>query len=166
LFRNRGKRLKGKGNQSISGNNPVNSTTIFFYISIPILSVLVLFLSYRLLENLGVFNDSNEASEPDQKKKTIQVEILNGCGVPGIADKFTDELRKKNFDVVHTGNYRSFNIDETIVISRTGNRESAEFLAKAIGIDETAVVTQINKEYFLHATLIMGKNYKQLFKNK
>ena len=140
----------------------INPTVLFLYISIIILTVLTIFLGYKLLSSLDVFNSSGEGNELVQKNRIIQLEILNGCGIAGIADKFTDELRKKNFDVVHTGNYRSFNIDESIVISRTHDTENAKLVAKALGIDETKIIMQANKDYFLDATLIIGKDYKQL----
>jgi len=155
--------LKGIHIEGNTNNNSVNPTKLFLSISIIILSALILFLGYRLLLNLDVFSNTGEENELVHENKIIQLEILNGCGVDGIADKFTDELRMKYFDVVHTGNYRSFNIDESIVISRTHDTENAKRIAEVLGIDETKIVMQANKDYFLDATLIIGNDYKQLF---
>jgi hypothetical protein len=79
---------------------------------------------------------------------------------------FTDSLRKKNIDVVNTGNYRSYNVDNSIVIDRRGNIINAEYVAEVIGVDNKQVIQQKNKNYFLDVTLIIGKDYKQLFQNK
>jgi len=47
----------------------------------------------------------------------------------------------------------------------TGNIINAEYLAEVIGIDNKQVIQQKNKNYFLDVTLIIGKDYKQLFQN-
>jgi len=154
--------LKGILIRKHTDNNFINPTGLFLYVSIIILSVLILFLGYRLLLSLDIISNAGKENERVQENKIIQLEILNSCGVDGIADKFTDELRMKYFDVVHTGNYRSFNIDESVVISRTHDTENAKRIAEALGINETKIVMQANKDYFLDATLIIGKDYKQL----
>ena len=141
------------------------STNLIFNISNLILVILILFLGYSLLNKLNVFGDNSEIKNVLKHKKNMQIEVLNGCGVDGVADMFTDSLRKKNIDVVNTGNYRSYNIDNSIVIDRTGIIINAEYLAEIIGIDNKQVIQQKNKNYFLDVTLIIGKDYKQLFKN-
>ena len=141
------------------------STFLFLNISNIILFILILFLGYSLLNKLNVFGDNSEIKNVVKHKKNMQIEVLNGCGVDGVADMFTDSLRKKNIDVVNTGNYRSYNIDNSIVIDRTGNIYNAEYVAEVIGIDSKQVIQQKNKNYFLDVTLIIGKDYKQLFQN-
>ena len=141
------------------------STNLFLIISNLILSILILFLGYSLLSKLKVFGENSEIDNLVKHKKNMQIEVLNGCGVDGVADMFTDSLRKKNFDVVNMGNYRSYYIDNSIVIDRTGNIINAEYLAEVIGINKKQVIQQKNKNYFLDVTLIIGKDYKQLFKN-
>ena len=141
------------------------STNLIFNISNLILAILILFLGYSLLNKLNVFGDNSEIKNVLKHKKNMQIEVLNGCGVDGVADMFTDSLRKKNIDVVNTGNYRSYNIDNSIVIDRTGDIINAEYVAEVIGVDNKQVIQQKNKNYFLDITLIIGKDYKQLFKN-
>jgi len=141
------------------------STNLFLTISNLILSFLILFLGYSLLSKLNLFGENSEIDHVVKHKKNMQIEVLNGCGVDGVADMFTDYLRTKNFDVVNTGNYRSYNIDNSIIIDRTGNIFNAEYLAEVIGIDNKQVIQQKNKNYFLDVTLIIGKDYKQFFKN-
>ncbi|MGD8306578.1 MAG: LytR C-terminal domain-containing protein [Ignavibacteria bacterium] len=137
----------------------------FINASLVILTLVILFLGYRLLDRFGAFNINDESGKLNQTEKIIQIEVLNGCGVDAIADKFTEMLRKENFDVVHTGNYRSFNIDESIIIDRAGNIKNARLLAGVIGMNDNRIINQVNKDYFLDVTLIIGKDYKQLFKN-
>ena len=70
--------------------------------------------------------------------------------------------RNQNFDVVQVGNYISNNIDETMIIDRIGNRANAEKLADVLGVHKKNIIQQLNKDYFLDATLIIGKDYNKL----
>ncbi|GBD86275.1 hypothetical protein BMS3Abin03_00189 [bacterium BMS3Abin03] len=150
-----------------SKKNNSSHSDLFLNISILILSVLVIFLAYSLVRNLNnVFYSSPGDKNNKTETKIIQVEVLNGCGVNGIADRFTEYLRVENFDVVNIGNYRSFDVDNSIVIDRTGEIENAKRVAKVLGIDSTRVIQQINDDYFLDVTLIIGKDFNQLSFNK
>ena len=151
--------VKAKKNPNPSYTNP------FLNITILILSVVVLYLGYSILINLKVFESQPQNEILEKHTQIIQVEVLNGCGVDDIADKFTDSLREKNFDVVNTANYRTFEINKSIVIDRSGNMMNAEYLADVIGLDKKRVIQQKNKNYFLDVTLIVGKDYRKLFHN-
>ncbi|MEP0861111.1 MAG: LytR C-terminal domain-containing protein [Ignavibacterium sp.] len=101
--------------------------------------------------------------QPENKTShIIQVEVLNGCGTAGLADKFTDLLRSKKFDVVKTGNFASFDIDNSFVIDRVGNKEFAYSLADSIGIPKSNVIQQFNRNYYLDVTLVIGKDFNNL----
>lgn len=107
-----------------------------------------------------------ENTRDDQEKtiisSVIQVEVLNGCGVPGLATVFTNKLRENGFDVVESGNADTFDIKETLVIDRNGNLENAKRVAKALGVSEKNVIQEVAKTYFLDATIVIGSDYKQL----
>ncbi|GAB4291223.1 MAG: hypothetical protein Kow0098_10320 [Ignavibacteriaceae bacterium] len=92
----------------------------------------------------------------------VQLEVLNGCGVSGLAEKFTDFLRTNKFDVVNTGNYRTFNIDYTLVIDRSGDYQKARLISETLGIDKRNVFSMINESYFLDVSLIIGNDFQQL----
>ena len=87
---------------------------------------------------------------------------MNGCGVAGVADVFTNYLRKSNFDVIQMGNYYSFDIEKTLVVDRTGNKKNAQLVAKSLGLSEDVVISQTNKNYFLDVSVIIGKDFNQL----
>jgi hypothetical protein len=142
-----------------------SSTNSFLNITILFLSAVIIYLGYSIATQLNLF-DSQPANEvTEEQKRIIQVEVLNGCGVVDVADKFTDRLRKKKFDVVNMANYRSFEIDKSIIIDRSGRLGNAKYLADVIGLDRRRVIQQTNKNYFLDVTLIVGKDYKKLFHN-
>lgn len=101
----------------------------------------------------------NENQPQNKTSHIIQVEVLNACGAAGLADKFTDLLRSKKFDVVRTGNFSSFDIDNSFVIDRVGNKKFAFTLADSIGISKSNVIQQFNKNYYLDVTLVIGKDF-------
>jgi hypothetical protein len=137
-----------------SMNNFVLNILIFLLLTV------IIYLSYSLFVKLN----SNEITEIELRdygkhSEIIQVEVLNGCGVSGIADLFTDYLRENDVDVVKTGNYIQFDIDETIVIDRIGNKANSNYVAELLNVREANSITQINNDYFVDVTLIIGRDY-------
>lgn len=92
----------------------------------------------------------------------IQVEVLNGCGVSGIATDFTNLLRNSGFDVVSSGNYDSFDVGESFVIHRGGDKKHARQVAEVLGISAENVIHETSPYYYLDATVIIGADYEQL----
>jgi hypothetical protein len=92
----------------------------------------------------------------------IQLEVLNGCGVPGLANDFTSALRKNGFDVVETGNFKNFDMQNTVVIARTFNTKNAKRVADALGIAEEHVFIEASEDFYLDATVVIGSDYKSL----
>jgi hypothetical protein len=136
-------------------------TSHFLSLIILILSIVIIFLSYSLIIKFSS-GGKKEVFETNKPAKIIQMEVLNGCGSAGIADKFTEYLRGNHFDVVQTGNYISFDISNTMVIDRTGNKANAEKVAEFLGIDKSNIVMQKNTDYFLDVSLVIGKDYIKL----
>ncbi len=133
---------------------------IFPNILIIVLIILLIFTGYKLFSDISnIISAQEDRKEQVLAKDLIQVEVLNGCGKSGVADQFTQLLRKNNFDVVSTGNYKSFNVNSSIIIDRTGNIRNAKSLAEVLNIDPQNVIQQKNKNYFLDLTLIIGKDY-------
>lgn len=132
-------------------------------ISILILILINTVLAYKTFEAVSLkFENSEDDLLIDSTKARIQVEVLNGCGVSGIADKLTDYLRVNHIDVVNLGNYRSFEIENSIIISRNEKIKNAEKLAALVGLDESSIIQQTNSDYLLDVTFILGKDYRNL----
>jgi len=142
------------------------TTNSFLNFTILLLSAVIIFLTYSIITKVGYFyRNDNDNENIGVNKKPVQLEVLNGCGVNGIAEKFTDYLRAANFDVVNIGNYRSFDVDYSLLIDRTGNKKNAFEIASKLGIGKNNIIQQVNKEYFLDVTLVIGKDYKRLKNN-
>jgi LytR cell envelope-related transcriptional attenuator len=129
--------------------------------SILILVIINSVLAYSVF-NAIPFNDSDDNYLKDSTAVRIQVEVLNGCGVSGVAEKLTDYLRLNNIDVVSLGNYRSFDIENSIIIGRNEKIHNAERVAAIVGLDNQNIIQQINPDYLLDVTFILGKDYRDL----
>jgi LytR cell envelope-related transcriptional attenuator len=129
--------------------------------SILILVIINSILAYSVF-NAIPFNDSDDNYLEDSTAVRIQVEVLNGCGVSGVAEKLTDYLRLNNIDVVSLGNYRSFDIENSIIIGRNEKIHNAERVAAIVGLDKQNIIQQINPDYLLDVTFILGKDYRDL----
>ena len=93
----------------------------------------------------------------------IRVEVLNGCGVDGIAGKLREYLIARNFDVVDFKNYSSYKVPQTLIIDRTNMEEqNARKVAEAIGVSRNYVFPQISPLRKLDVTVIIGSDYKNL----
>ncbi len=158
---------KSQAQNKSTDNFPAGKTTnSFLNFTILLLSVVIIFLTYSIITKVDYFSSNNiDEENVGLTAKPVQLEVLNGCGVNGIAEKFTDYLRAGNFDVVNIGNYRSFDVDYSLLIDRTGKIENAFEIASALGIEKNNIIQQVNKEYFLDVTLVIGKDYKQLKNN-
>jgi hypothetical protein len=94
--------------------------------------------------------------------QVIQVQVLNGAGRAGLANRFTSALRKNGFDVVETGNFESFDIPKTYVIDRLGNLENARRVARALNLGEDRIVREVSEGFYLDATVVIGLDYDSL----
>lgn len=100
--------------------------------------------------------------DPALISNVIQLEVLNGCGVAGIASRFTGSLRGYGFDVVETGNFDHYNLEKSLVISRSGQMENARRVARALGISEEQVLLEESPDFYLDVTLVIGSDYQTL----
>ena len=108
------------------------------------------------------FSNSEKELLDEISEAKIKIEVLNGCGVSGIADRLTEYLRANKVDVVNLGNYRSFDVEHSIIISRNQKTKNAQNIAALIGLDGNSIIEQINPDYLLDITFILGKDYRNL----
>lgn len=142
-----------------------NTKNLLLNIIIILLGVTVFFLLYSFVSNSFVNKSvewKTETNGRTERGEIIQLEVLNGCGVSGVAQKFTDHLRDRNFDVVQSSNYQTFDVEKSLVIDRTGDVESAKKVAYALGISEKNIIQQINTDYYLHVSVVIGKDFQEL----
>jgi hypothetical protein len=102
------------------------------------------------------------AASPAKPPKVIQLDVLNGCGAKGAGVKFTGYLRSSGFDVVEMKNYKTFTVTQTLVIDRIGDLAQARRVAAALGVAEKNVIQQINPDYFVDVSVVIGADYTSL----
>jgi hypothetical protein len=132
--------------------------------AIGFLSVLLLILFVALAARLIYPRVQSERVSQDTVliSNVIQLEVLNGCGVPGLATRFTSSLRQYGFDVVETGNFDNFDMTETLIISRNGNMQNARRVASALGIPEERILREESPDFYLDATIVIGSDFPTL----
>lgn len=128
-----------------------------------VVAVLILIVGYFSYAFIARSSQQNrDAAAASKTQKVIQLDLLNGCGEKGIAAKLTTYLRKKGFDVVEMKNYKTSNIPQTLVIDRVGNLHSARQVAAALGVSDKNVIQQLNPDYFVDVSVVIGKDYGTL----
>ncbi len=93
--------------------------------------------------------------------KPIVIEVLNGCGVPGIAQQFTNYLRQEGFDVIYTGNADRSDYSSTILIARTGDNQIAG-VNEVMQLERDRLLARIDSMVQADVSLIIGKDYNRL----
>jgi len=103
-----------------------------------------------------------------ERQEPIRIQVLNGCGVKGLAKLISPALRAKGFDVRETRNAGSFRYARSQIFDRTGRLENAFTVADSLGIERSLAATQIARNLTdIDITLIVGADFEQLkFNNK
>lgn len=124
-----------------------------------------LFVALAAAIGLVVLNTPIKVGSSKQKApplNNIHVEVLNGCGINGVAGRVGQHLRSLGFDVMAIDNAEAFTYPESIVVDRAGKPEYARHVAVALGIENT--IQQINPDLFRleEVTVIVGRDYRRL----
>jgi hypothetical protein len=126
------------------------------------LALLVVFLGASFVSRTFFRPPVDAARAGGSAVGNIQLDVLNGCGASGAGTAFTAFLRARGFDVVEIRNYKSFDLQESLVIDRTGNVANAERVAYALGIGKKNIIQQINQDYFVDVSVVIGRDYTSL----
>lgn len=92
----------------------------------------------------------------------VEIEILNGCGEPGLAAKFSQLLRNKRVDVVRSENADHFEYEKTMLIQRNENVDGMKYVAAVLDFDinnPEKVMMSVDPNGDVDLTLIIGKDY-------
>tara|TARA_B100000029_G_scaffold379607_1_gene374459 strand:+ start:685 stop:1134 length:450 start_codon:yes stop_codon:yes gene_type:complete len=113
-----------------------------------------------------IFNQEQSSALADRVLKNDsmvygEVEVLNGCGEAGVANLFTNFLRKNNFDVIEIKNAEHFNYEyTTLIINDSKDNISAHKLEKLLTINKNNIIKKKNLVW--DYIIIIGKDYKEL----
>ncbi|MCY3615234.1 MAG: LytR C-terminal domain-containing protein [Bacteroidetes bacterium] len=102
---------------------------------------------------------SGEISDYPGTTDMYQVEVRNGVGVNGVAERMRGYLRSKGYDVVGVGNHRSFDVEKTIIVDRIDNLAIAQQVAASLGLPQDRISKDVRDEFHLDVSIIIGKDY-------
>jgi hypothetical protein len=99
----------------------------------------------------------------------IRLQVLNGCGVRGLATKTADGLsgyRDSDIEimVVDTDNFSVREVPRSFLISRDEDKTAAAILAQKLGLDVSEIVYRTLENNYRHVsvTLVLGKDHEDL----
>jgi len=94
------------------------------------------------------------------EKEAATVEVLNGTLTAGLAADVTERLQQENLNVTHTGNAERQDIEESLVIAHTDKPYTAQYVARFLGLPQSAIVqgSEPGAEYDI--SVILGADYR------
>ena len=99
---------------------------------------------------------------PEDLEDRIEVEVLNGCGIPGVAEQFTNYLRDRGYDVVRFTNAQRYDYPRTLVVNRGSDFTLARLVAQTLGAESNAVENMPDPSLQLDVTVVLGQDYSVL----
>lgn len=141
---------------------PRHSSILFLNSLIVVLVVIVGYLGYSFVQRHVLAPPVETTRQAANTREVIQMDVLNGCGVTGAAANVTAYLRARGYDVVEMRNYKTFDVSESLVIDRVGNLGTARKVAHALGVKEKNIIQQLNQDYYVDVSVVIGKDYAAL----
>lgn len=130
-------------------------------------AVLLLFLGsmfFQYKDSLQLASAKSKSGEiPSVEPSTLELRVLNGCGVSGASRRMTQHLRDLHFDVVITENAQHFNYVNTLVINHTNRPEVGRAVAEALGCSHLSM--QADDLVLTDVTVILGKDWEKFLGN-
>ena len=91
---------------------------------------------------------------------SLKIEVLNGCGEPGLAQGAAERLQGLGHDVVSVGDAPAKGYLRTVILDRRGRDRLSRELARRIGPCPVVLERVASAEVDL--TLILGADWRQL----
>lgn len=136
-------------------------------LEIVIATAFILVVLWVVSISVRVTGDVSRTQEtPDH---TVRLQVLNGCGVSGLAAATADKLadyRDSDLEiiVVETDNFDTREVAGSMVISREEDTKVAKLLASKVGVNPAEVVyKELGQNYRqVTVTLVLGQDWEKL----
>jgi hypothetical protein len=106
----------------------------------------------------------------DSPDYVIRLQILNGCGVDGAAARVSAKLARVvrlpiEVNVVDVGDFNSYHVGSSFIISRVKDLTPARILAEQIGCETESIIFEpIENNYrSITMTLVLGEDFEKIF---
>ena len=110
--------------------------------------------------SVGEASQSGETTDPSETevdKSEIQIQILNGSGIPGEAGKVAEILEAADFTNIDTGNASSFDYTDTEVSVKPGNSSLYNLIKSTLSDDYSiAEGDELDEDSDYHVKIIVG----------
>ncbi len=109
------------------------------------------------------FKDELKETKPTINWSTVRIDVLNGCGVKGLASRTQEWLKKEGFRVRLAENADRHDYPKSFIQDRGGRIDAAYALADSLSIDPGQVITlEGTPSPYVDLTLVIGIDYKEL----
>lgn len=93
----------------------------------------------------------------------IRIDVLNGCGVRGIAAQVQTWLKRNGYRIRLTENADRHDYKKSLIQDRSGNMAAARELALVLNIDQSQIIElDGSPSPFVDLTVVIGEDYKRL----
>lgn len=114
-------------------------------------------ISYYVVSDEDLLNiKENYLMKDTEVQSNTKVIVLNGCGVSGIAAKFSDKLQEEKIPVASIDNYDKNNIVDSFIEYFPDKRKDARKISKILGIEQLIEVT--DEKYQFDVKVVIGKD--------
>ncbi len=103
-----------------------------------------------------------KSAEVPVKNNAPRVQVLNGCGVDGVAKNFVSFLNREDYLVTNVDNADNFNYTNSIIYLNGDYTDEALAIAGLLGIPTERILPANGKWNEYHITVIIGKDYRSL----
>ena len=93
------------------------------------------------------------------------IEVLNGCGIQGMAGKFSRFLREHHIDVLNSDDADHYDYTHTLIITRTGNVRILDKVSSLLGFDsqdKNHILNKPSSSSEFDLTVIIGSDYASI----
>lgn len=103
--------------------------------------------------------------EESEQQEVVEIRILNGAGIPGLAGSIRNKLQKTSYiDVVEVGNADHFDYDTSVIIDHSNNPQSAQRIKNLLETGKLKFNT--SKQLMVDVTLIIGADLQAFVSEK
>ena len=132
---------------------------LYYLLSIATIIILIFFIKKQFSNPQN--NDAKYTSLNKDFVVKAEIEILNGCGKSGIANLYSNYIRKNNFDVIEIKNADNFNYENTLILIHNSFKENEAIeLANLLKINKNNI--KFNNDNIWDLSIIIGKDYNEL----
>lgn len=114
--------------------------------------------SEEILEESALLDE-----KPVVEWSKIRIDVLNGCGVRGLAGQAQTWLKRNGYRIRLAENADRHDYAKSLIQDRSGNMVAARELALVLNIDQSQIIElKGSPSPFVDLTVVIGEDYKRL----